>query len=219
MKRLVTYGCSNTFGEGLPDKWDAINKVCIYNNEPSKYAWPQLLANNLKIECLNLAKEGTSNKFITNSILNTKFKKDDIVVIVWTYYSRSCFFQDDGTHRRIMIQDISNNRINRAEVKYNKIYYQRFYTDLNANIDNHMYFNLVKFYFDKNGIKNYHFTCNEVQFNVLNSRCLSLKPIPSWSTVSPVQINDCYVDTALDRLHPGVESHKRVAEKIKTYIQ
>lgn len=226
-KRIVAFGCSNTWGEGLPDKWDYEHKICTYDNGPSKFAWPQILANNLKRECLNLSEPGTSNKFITNRILNTKFEKDDIVVVVWTFYSRTCFFQDDGSHKRIMVQDILNNKIGklkrnskyRFEINYNrkwnKIYYRHFYTDVNANIDSHMNFNLVKFYLDKNNIKNYHFTCDHVQTNVPDFFSSSPIPIPSWSTVSPIEINDCYNDYALDCNHPGIESHKKIAEKIK----
>lgn len=69
-----------------------------------------------------------------------------------------------------------------------------------------------------NVLKNEDFTCNEVQNNVPSFFSSSSKRIPSWSVVFPIQIRDCYVDSALDNSHPGLESHKRVAEKIGKFM-
>ena len=45
MSRLITFGCSNTFGEGLHNANDA---------------WPVQLSNLLDIECINLGRSGNS---------------------------------------------------------------------------------------------------------------------------------------------------------------
>ena len=49
MNRLVTFGCSHTFGQALPDVWDSKKEEHLFHNGASKYAWPQLLANKLNI--------------------------------------------------------------------------------------------------------------------------------------------------------------------------
>ena len=88
MDRLVAFGCSNTYGEGLPDCWVDKNgdpsrtKDGYHGPKPSKLAWPRLIANNMKRKCVNFAVPGASNKHILDIILHTKFVKGDIVVIV-----------------------------------------------------------------------------------------------------------------------------------------
>ena len=53
MDRLVAFGCSNTYGEGLPDCWVDKNgdpsrtKAGFHGPKPSKLAWPRLMANNM----------------------------------------------------------------------------------------------------------------------------------------------------------------------------
>ena len=90
MNRLVAFGCSHTYGEGLKDCW--VNGKA--GKLPSKYAWPQLLADRLKRRCFNKSMEGASNKFIWHKILNTEFTDKDIVVILWTYYNRTCILEN-----------------------------------------------------------------------------------------------------------------------------
>ena len=58
-KRLITFGCSNTYGHGLPDCHVPPNEA---GPNPSKVAWPQLLADRRGLECVNLGQPGGSNK-------------------------------------------------------------------------------------------------------------------------------------------------------------
>ena len=91
--RLVTFGCSHTTGEGLPD--------CLHGppGEPepptSKFAWPHVLAEKLGMEYLNLARGGASNKEINYLMLRAELQKEDIVVFLWTHHNRSCFFDSE----------------------------------------------------------------------------------------------------------------------------
>ena len=78
MTRLVTFGCSFTYGEELDELTDA---------------WPNVLANFLNIDVKNEGKTGSSNLEILYKILNFNFQEDDIVVIMWTYYSRDYLFK------------------------------------------------------------------------------------------------------------------------------
>ena len=92
--RLVAFGCSNTFGQALPDVWDYKKNVSISKQGPSKYAWPQVLADKLNLECVNLGTPGASNKEVWFHIVNTEFKKSDIVIILWPGRSRWCIIKD-----------------------------------------------------------------------------------------------------------------------------
>lgn len=105
MTRLVAFGCSYTRGTGLDDVWN-FKKDCSIFPEPSKYAWPQLVADELNVECINLGKGGYSNKAIWHTIINFDFKPSDIVFIHWSFFDRFHFFESkergyiiDHTHR------------------------------------------------------------------------------------------------------------------------
>ena len=91
--RLVAFGCSNTFGQSLPDVWDYEKNEGIFNQGPSKYAWPQLLADKLNVECINNGIPGASNKEIWYNIVNAEFENDDIIIILWSHLNRYCLIQ------------------------------------------------------------------------------------------------------------------------------
>lgn len=218
MPRLISFGCSNTYGEGLPDCWDDIE--CCAGPKSSKYAWPQLTADALNLECVNLGVPGTSNKQICNDVLNTKFEKNDIVAIMWTYFTRTCFFQDKRAERfgespdskRIIVQDTKNP--NRKRQKYNSIYYKNFYTETNSNIENYMYINLVNSFLKEKKIQIHHITCNNYQQAARNIQHNTQLPPPQWNCINLIKINHLFVDLALDRQHPGVISQKNVSELV-----
>ena len=212
MSRLITFGCSNTYGEGLEDCW--INNDS--GPEPSKFAWPQLLADNLNLECVNLSVPGTSNKQICNDILNTDFESTDIVVIMWTFFSRTCFFQDEGRSKRVMVQDITNKNIDRHKQKYNNTYYKTFYTQKNSNIESCMYINLIQLMLKEKKISNYHVSFYQTQGNLIVDL-----PLPKWSQTDIYDISNSniYYDKALDGEHPGPKSHRAVFKKIKKHMK
>ena len=106
MNRLVTFGCSHTFGQALPDVWDSKKEEHLFHNGASKYAWPQLLANKLNIECVNQGKPGASVKEIWYRVVNFDFQKEDIVIVLYTIEPRSCLIFSD----QISDHDIVSNK-------------------------------------------------------------------------------------------------------------
>lgn len=80
--RLVTLGCSFTYGEEL--------------SNPKEQAWPSQLSKNLRIPTLlNLGKSAYSNDQIMYDLLNLNFdQNEDLIVIGLTSYSR-IYFEDD----------------------------------------------------------------------------------------------------------------------------
>lgn len=111
MPRLVTFGCSHVYGHGLPDchiepDWPGLN--------PSKFAWPQLLADKLGYECINLAEPGIGNFEILMKIIKTNFLIDDIVITAWSYFDRFDFYK---------INDLEGNgiRFGNPSEEYKKI--------------------------------------------------------------------------------------------------
>lgn len=224
MSRLVAFGCSNTYGESLPETvpvkyWDSIENN--YNKskfEPSKYAWPNVLSNLLDIECVNLAVPGTSNKHIANLILNTKFESTDIVVIAWTYFSRTCIY-NNKTHNRIMIQDIDNPGIFKEHRKKSNIYYKNFYHYENSKIDNYMQINLIKNHLDNLELNNYHYSWQTDE----ESHLFPFSDAPEWSKVKLHDLKKTAkskgADKGSDNLHPGINTQQMIAEKIYNDIR
>ena len=203
MSRIIAYGCSNTYGEGLPDCW-------VKNNagpNPSKFAWPHLLADKMNLECINLSKPACSIKYMANKVLETKFREDDIVVFMWTYFSRYCFFQDNGLEKRLLINDIENKGLDSRNRRYSRKYYQTFHTNENAIIDGYMRINFIKNYLDSKDIINHHYTCHEA------TKGFNLRE-PNWSIVKIPNIRFSFLDKALDNVHPGIESQKQLAKEI-----
>ena len=90
MLRLITFGCSYTYGEGLSD----VKKSILGGNpiNQSKLGWASLLSQKLNLELVNISYPGTSNTEILYNILTFDFKSTDIVVIMWTHPIRDIMF-------------------------------------------------------------------------------------------------------------------------------
>ena len=110
MTTLHTFGCSITQGYALPDVVNPIlgddgmplddeeieqrgieidwNKIHLY--QPSQYAWPQKLADQLGINVINHARRGACFQQIARqcAVGVKDIKPDDIVIVMWTYLSR-----------------------------------------------------------------------------------------------------------------------------------
>ncbi|NBP59254.1 hypothetical protein EBU71_22405, partial [bacterium] len=91
MPRLVAFGCSYTFGEGLPDTYPIpeLHKDRV----PSLQAWPAHLGKKLNLESINYGWGGSGNAEILLRLLKTKIYSDDIVVIQWSHFTRLDFYQ------------------------------------------------------------------------------------------------------------------------------
>jgi hypothetical protein len=179
-----------TYGHGLPDCHVAPSEPGII---PSDYAWPEILANKIGAECVNMSEPGSSNKRIWHTLINFNFKETDIVFVLWAAVDRTCVLRTAE-----MIEDIGPWM---DELDY----YKQYHSDYDAEMQTRLYIshsNLVR-----PGIKNL-ITAKKHQH--LLSLC--------GNTVShiPVYLRN-YVDKyplALDNVHPGVECHRVFAEEI-----
>jgi len=107
-KTLHTFGCSVTQGFALPDvvkpilneegqpltpqqvKDLGVHWSDIHICEPSKYAWPNILANKLGIPVRNYARRGACFQQIARqcAVAAKDIQPEDIVIVMWTYLSR-----------------------------------------------------------------------------------------------------------------------------------
>ena len=207
IKRIMAFGCSITYGEGLIDCLNSNTRRSPY---PSKYAWPTCLSkflNMMPVE--NLGYPGTSNKNICNLIVQQKYTKDDIAVILWTDFARTTFYTDET--RWIDIQPSSILLQKPWKRKIAKSFYKTLYFDVNQNVESYSAINFSKLFLDKKGVKNYHFIWTELPFNNIQE--------PDWNEVNIRYINFCaphnpeyiFLDHASDGLHPGPQTQNLIA--------
>lgn len=98
-KRVVAFGCSHTYGHGLSD---CIKDEFLPGEQPSKFAYPNVLANKLGIECVNNSSPGASNLEILLTILEFNFLPEDLVVVMWSHTDRGLLFTEEKQELKIM---------------------------------------------------------------------------------------------------------------------
>lgn len=88
IERLISFGDSCIFGSELGD--------VVNDTTPSKLTYPALIAEQLELEYLCLAKPGASNQHIVKTILDYPFRGTEIAIIQWTNSARFGLPLDDG---------------------------------------------------------------------------------------------------------------------------
>ena len=204
MPRLVTFGCSFTYGHGLPD---CHVEPDLPGNAPSKHAWPNLLAKKLGYDCLNLSVCGSGNYQILLDILRTDFKPDDVVVIGYSYFTRFNYYQmidkiGEGIsassvpaeHKRMLLNDLN--------VKYydEKVYWSNWLAIQHAEL-----------LLNSKNIKNYSFL--NIPGGAIENKP-DLIELDNFLNTIRVIIKD----KALDKKHPGIESHRLQSEQLYSII-
>ena len=194
MSRLITFGCSVTYGHGLPD---CIESETGWTN-PSEFAWPNVLANKLKCKLENQSYPGSSNLEILYKLLGFKFEPNDIVIIMWTAPIRDMQFQKIGKpYRRlgVWMKDAFAQKWIASVDEYD--YVQKTW----------IYMHHASLYFKSLGIKCVHSSMEDYKNKpeYLNIENLYLKSMVK-------------VDRAADDSHPGMQSHFQTAEKLFNYL-
>jgi len=200
--RLVAFGCSLTYGHGLEDCCSGKRKTGP-GKEPSKYAWPNVLANIMGIDCCNLSKPGASNKRIAYTVYSSDLTDKDLVFVNWSYASRYCVI----TKSKII--DLSIEPQGAWKGKINNAF--RHLADANdLMLDSILRVDYTKLLLDKNKITNFHTLSNKKDFNSYTNK--------NMLTTSMGPIRDMF-PLAIDKSHPGREAHAYFAEEIYREIQ
>lgn len=199
--RIVAFGCSYTYGHALPDCIEGEFKA---GAEPSKYAWPQLLADHYVVPCENQGKCGGSNKEIWYRAINFPYQKNDIVLILWSHFDRFCVFMN-CKKIHVIGPWLDND-------KKTKGFYKHMYTERDAEYDFLLRANHLKAYLDRLGI---------INFQMLTEPRLNYDE--PWNLVKFIDINFLTIlrkyPRALDGKHPGIEAHQKIAEILKHHIK
>lgn len=204
MKNLVVFGCSMTYGHGLAD---CFIPPVDPGPEPSKFAWPGWLSRKLQLNCVNLSKPGDSNLEILYKLLNYNFSSDDsLVVIMWTYSNRDLVFKDGVDDYRLGVW------IDSKEAKD--------WLKVHSNFDLEMRSWIYKHH-------GWHFLKNKgIPFYFLSTEgpCHFPIPSPKWANdIKFLDIDSAKIQSesslALDKSHPNVDYHKRIAKEIYEKIE
>lgn len=196
--KLVTFGCSFTFGQGLSD--------CHVSPDqpgpiPSIYAWPAIVADSLTRGLDNQSKCGASNLEILHKILNYNFNNNDLVVVMWSMPNRDVIFKDQGTYSRLGVWKTD---------KLTK-YWLKTHSEEDLAIRSWLYIHHATLYLKEKQIKHYNIFAN---LNWLG------KYKPSFLNVGYLEIDmSSQLDKGLDGKHPGPKTHKMIADKLLTAIK
>jgi hypothetical protein len=191
MNRLVVFGCSHTYGMGLSDCFNRFTKFA--GDKPSRLAWPQLLANKLNLECVNLSRPGNSCKRIWNDILSAELVESDLVIVLWTHASRWCIFKNEDT------EDIAYY----YETPTTNTYYRLFYNQHDSNVDMNLRISHASYHLTSKRIKNYHLVYKPSEYKKLDFNCA---PTLNLNT----SLNDLkkQYPKGVDANHPGEKAHE-----------
>jgi hypothetical protein len=152
--RLIAFGCSNTYGQGLKD-CVSLKRKTNPGDSPSKFAWPSILAKNLDLECVNMSVPGASNKRIWYEIMHFKFYVTDVVCIMWTAKNRWCIINKDN------IQDIGTW----TKSKQAKRFYKSLYSETDQNLDLNMRISHTSNYLKENNLRHFQLMYKSEEYN------------------------------------------------------
>lgn len=195
--RLIAFGDSHTYGEELPGGGGHGYAGKFGYDQPSPAAWPQLVANHLTCECVNLAQPGHSNKEILTRVLKFQFQPMDHVVILWTHVSRDVIFEHDGDDVKI-----SSNRLNEnPRVKY----YYMAHGDHDMKISAWLCVNHAALH-----LQHQHINFGMATYDAWDSQlCVG----PNYININKT-FQDHAVDLAKDNMHLGVHSHVSLSKQM-----
>lgn len=191
IKRLVTFGCSMTYGHGLADCY---NENGAPGPHPSIQAWPFVFASKFKIGLDNQGEAGASNKKIYKNILDYQFEKTDMVIVLWTYINRHCIFYPDHN-------DPIGPWINSTRSKH---YTKYLFNDYDSTWQLLQQVDHTSKKFKNKNI--YHYFCDWYMHPDLFD--------PKQNQNKMFLNDDKWKDTARDNLHPGRTTHIDFAEHI-----
>ena len=218
MHRIITFGCSFTYGSELPDcvgqpKLNSLSQ--IWDRKPSQYAWPAVLGKLMNMDVCNQSHPGASNLEILCEVLDFKFRPDDIVVIMWSLSHRELIFEEvnSKSYKRkfgekglrpwrkltvwskgVMAEDFQKVK----EIDYIKRTW--------------IYMHHADLYLKSKKLKYIHYPAAPYEIQELKPDFIEAPDNLYWTRTQKI-------DAAADDRHPGIESHKLQAEEIKRVLE
>lgn len=196
MSRLITFGCSLTYGHGLPD---CFIPPKLPGDNPSKLGWPSIIAKYMNKECINMAKPGSSNKRIWHTITNFQYKENDIVFVLWSFSERSAI--------------IKHNKIVDIGPWNNQSYYKEYEDTHDSILMSKLFVSHSNMFLISKNIKVYNIVPGKKELSLLRFNDMTVNHIPVYLT----KMRE-YYPLALDKRHPGIECQIVYSKKILNYL-
>jgi len=200
MNRLVTFGCSLTYGSALENPNDA---------------WPNQLAAKWNLDLVNMGISGSSTKRIWWEIVNFDFEKTDTVAILWTHMDRWCVLKNDGDHLEWDIpgkfKDYSDRKPEPALSRTTaEAYYKYLHDDFDMLTQYLCYVNQAYEHMKPLVKQQYHMRASQQDITL------------PFNRVNFLPIDFQYAQTnfplATDNCHPGKEGYTWFVEQINSII-
>ena len=219
--RLVTFGCSLTYGQALDDR--------------HKESWPAQLGKLLNLPFINQGRAGASAKRIWWEILHFPFRHDDLVCIGWTHKDRWCIIKqphgcssdDDFTGDandhvvNFDLPEISKAKeyqqasgitdINLGREEIADVFYRHIHNDFDMTVNYFALVNHARYFLNEKKIKNYHLDMT------------SHSAMPTFNKVQFLPISFDNIRTknakANDNWHPGVKAYTEFCSAIYNNIK
>lgn len=213
--RLVTFGCSRTYGMGLPDVYPDNKK------QGSDYAWPVHFKNYYNYDSLlNLARPGVDNSHIARTVLDftTSDDEDSFYIIQWATPNRISFYDEkDNKYDFYGIWSLEDKDPKKATKA--KFYYENFFSGYQSKINTIMMIYMIQLHMEKINKKYFMFTFTNSGIFEIDFDFFKNLPIDG-NTIYPINsshVEEENTDIALDNNHNGVKFHKRFAEILIAY--
>jgi len=162
---LFSFGDSFTVGQGL-------SKEDPSPTEAHPNCWSNVLANTLGLESINQAYCGASNKQIWHTVVNTKFQKNDLVLIAWSVPDRHCLIREYHFEQYPVKNFKAHNNFEIVETNWvyplgiwhlekdndtkAHAFYKELYTDTDGLLSTFRYMCLCQEYVERSGAKIVH---------------------------------------------------------------
>jgi len=209
MSRLITFGCSHTYGHGLED--------CLTDNNepgqhPSKFAWPEILGKMMALSTVNMSEPGSSNLAILYEILNFKFQKDDCVMVLWSHLDRDLIFLEKPAYYKGPLYMPVGSWGNNSD-KFDIQAWASVHTHHDMKIRSLLYVHHVEKYLETLSLKNDHFSAQDDLFDDIPHyiKFNNTHNTPLWNPITSSP-------RANDNTHMGIEGHNLVAKEIYDVI-
>ena len=223
--RIISFGPSEMFGHGLED---CFTPPYSPGTAPSKFAYPNLVAEQLACECINFSSPGCGALDVLLKIVNFEFDANDIVLVQWPSLGTATLISEDATLVNIqpwMTENkskILNHNIGSDLIKYlsfkaklsidNQLSIaQSFYkthSDRHLSITNCLYMDYAALYLDSKNLKKV--------FGGAESWNFEYSPVADHRDMKS---HGEFFDFALDGQHPGHLWHQHIAKEIISIIQ
>jgi hypothetical protein len=198
MHRLVSFGCSYTYGHGLKDCHIEPDKFGPY---PSQLAWPSLLSEKMCCTLVNTSSPGSSNIHILWKVLNFDFHNEDMCVVMWTHFGRIPFSRLYNDPTKIVWDHYDNaSSLQIAETEQENLVIRNFM------LMHHAYLHL-----SQKGIKHLFVIATKDSKIYQCPNALQTKSLFTDLTFPKI-------DVALDKRHPGPKSHAAMASLLYNKI-